>query len=61
VAALSSTFMITGFGVMWAILFLDEATGPALYAGGALILVASMLVTGFNPLRRAESVAIAKP
>ena len=61
VAALSSTFMITGFGVMWAILFLDEATGPALYAGGALILVACMLVTGFNPLRRAESVAVAKP
>ena len=61
VAALSSTFMITGFGVMWAILFLDEASGPALYAGGALILVASMLVTGFNPLRRAESVAVAKP
>ncbi|HOZ65049.1 MAG TPA: DMT family transporter [Burkholderiaceae bacterium] len=61
VAALSSTFMITGFGVMWAILFLDEATGPALYAGGALILVASMLVTGFNPLRRAEGVAVAKP
>ena len=61
VAALSSTFMITGFGVMWAILFLDEATGPALYAGGALILVASMLVTGFNPLRQAEGVGVAKP
>lgn len=61
VAALSSTFMITGFGVMWAIIFLGEATGPALYAGGALILVASMLVTGFNPLRRAEGIAVAKP
>jgi len=61
VAALSSTFMITGFGVMWAILFLDEATGPALYAGGAQILVASMLVTGFNPLRQAEGVGVAKP
>ena len=52
VAALSSTFMITGFGVLWAILFLDETTGPALYAGGTLILLASMLVMGFNPMRR---------
>lgn len=52
VAALSSTFMSTGFGVLWAVLLLNEATGPALYAGGALILLACLLVTGLNPLRR---------
>jgi drug/metabolite transporter (DMT)-like permease len=59
-AALSSTFMITGFGVLWGVVFLGETTGPALYAGGALILVACMLVTGFNPLRRSEQVGSAK-
>ena len=51
-AALSSTFMITGFGVLWAVVFLNETVGPGLYAGGALILLACTLVTGFNPLRR---------
>ena len=52
VAALSSTFLVTGFGVLFSILFLGEATGPGLYAGGALIVLASMVVMGFNPLRR---------
>ena len=51
-AALSSTFMITGFGVLWAVVFLDETVGSGLYAGGALILLACTLVTGFNPLQR---------
>jgi drug/metabolite transporter (DMT)-like permease len=61
VAALSSTFMVTGFGVLWAILFLNEESGKALYAGGMLILLASILVTGFNPLRRGVVVGSAKP
>ena len=52
VAALSSTFLVTGFGVLFSIIFLGEATGPGLYAGGALIVLASMMVMGFNPLRR---------
>lgn len=60
-AALSSTFMSTGFGVLWAILLLDEASGPVLYAGGALILLACVLVTGINPLRRTVVAAVAKP
>ncbi len=52
VAALSSTFLITGFGVLFSVVFLGEATGPGLVAGGVLIVLASMLVMGFNPLRR---------
>lgn len=52
VAALSSTFLVTGFGVLFSIIFLGEATGPGLYAGGTLIVLASMMVMGFNPLRR---------
>ncbi len=53
VAALSSTFMITIFGVVWGHVFLDEVFTPASYAGGALVLFATVLVTGFNPLRHA--------
>lgn len=52
VAALSSTFLITGFGVLFSIIFLHETTGSGLYAGGALIVLASMMVMGFNPLLR---------
>lgn len=50
-AALSSTFMSTAFGVLWAVLLLDEPTGIAMAAGGALILLACLLVMGLNPLR----------
>jgi drug/metabolite transporter (DMT)-like permease len=51
VAALSSTFMITIFGVVWGHLFLNEVFTPASYAGGALVLLATVLVTGFKPWR----------
>jgi len=50
-AALSSTFLATGFGVLWAVLLLDEPTSTAMAAGGALILLACLLVMGINPLR----------
>ena len=52
VAALSSTFMITIFGVVWGHLFLGEVFTLASYAGGVLVLLATVLVTGFNPWRR---------
>ena len=52
VAAMSPVFMIPVFGVAWGHLFLGEALSPGIFAGGALVLVASALVTGFNPLRR---------
>jgi drug/metabolite transporter (DMT)-like permease len=50
-AALSSTFLSTGFGVLWAVLLLDEPTSAAMAMGGALILLACLLVMGLNPLR----------
>jgi drug/metabolite transporter (DMT)-like permease len=50
-AALSSTFMSTGFGVLWAVLLLGEPTSAAMAMGGALILLACLLVMGLNPLR----------
>lgn len=61
VAALSSTFMVTIFGVLWGHLVLGEVFTLASYAGGALVLVATVLVTGFNPLRRPEPALVPKP
>ena len=55
VAALSSTFMITIFGVIWGHVFLQESFTVASYFGGLLVLLATMLVTGFNPLRRKDA------
>lgn len=52
VAALSSTFLVTGFGVVFAIVFLGESSGSGLYAGGVLIVLASAMVMGFNPWRK---------
>lgn len=52
VAAMSPTFMIPVFGVTWGHLFLGEQLSTGIYAGGALVLLASALVTGFNPWRK---------
>ncbi len=52
VAAMSPMFMIPVFGVAWGHLFLGEPLSPGIYAGGALVLLASALVSGFNPWRK---------
>ncbi len=52
VAAISPAFMIPVFGVTWGHLFLGEELSSGIFVGGALVLVATALVTGFNPLRR---------
>lgn len=52
VASMTPIFMIPVFGVTWGHLFLGEALSPGIFAGGTLVLLASALVTGFNPLRR---------
>ncbi len=52
VAAMSPVFLMPLFGVSWGHLFLDEPLGSGIYAGGALVLLAAALVSGFNPLRR---------
>lgn len=53
VAALSATFMATISGIIWGHLVLDEKFTGATYAGGLLVPAATVLVTGFNPWRRA--------
>jgi drug/metabolite transporter (DMT)-like permease len=52
VASMSPIFLIPVFGVTWGHLFLGEALSPGIFVGGALVLLATALVTGFNPLRR---------
>ncbi|MBU3740217.1 MAG: DMT family transporter, partial [Rhodoferax sp.] len=61
VAAMSPTFMIPVFGVAWAHLLLDEPLGPGIWLGGALVLLASALVTGFQPWRKRLEEIDAKP
>jgi drug/metabolite transporter (DMT)-like permease len=48
-SALTVTFLIPLFGILWGVLFLDEPFGPSVLAGGAAVLVGTALVTGFDP------------
>jgi len=52
VAAMSPTFLIPIFGVTWGHLFLGEELSSGIYLGGALVLLASALVTGFSPWQK---------
>jgi len=61
VAAMSPTFMIPVFGVTWGHLFLGEQLSAGIFAGGALVLLASALITGFNPWQKWLDVVDAKP
>ena len=47
-SALTVTFLIPVFGILWGVLFLDEKVGWYTFVGGAMILVGTALVTGFK-------------
>ena len=47
--ALTVTFLIPLFGVLWGWLFLDETVGWHTLAGAAIVIVGTALVTGFSP------------
>ncbi len=47
--ALTVTFLIPLFGVLWGHLFLDEAVGWHTVAGTIVVLAGTALVTGFSP------------
>lgn len=53
--------LVPVFGVLWGHLFLGEQLGHGLLLGGSLVLLASALITGFNPLQRWLDLANAKP
>jgi drug/metabolite transporter (DMT)-like permease len=50
-AATSSALMIPLFGVTWGRLFLGEPVTSGMVPGALLVLAATALITGFNPLR----------
>jgi drug/metabolite transporter (DMT)-like permease len=52
--AISVTFLIPLFGALWGALFLGEAVTPAMWAGGAVILAGTALVTGVVTLPVAQ-------
>jgi len=60
VAAMSPTFMIPVFGVIWGHVFLGESLSTGIFLGGALVLLASALITGFNPWQKSLDVADTK-
>lgn len=47
--ALSVGFLIPVFGVLWGSLFLHEHIGIQTVLGGAIVLVGTALITGFDP------------
>jgi drug/metabolite transporter (DMT)-like permease len=49
-SALTVTFLIPAFGILWGVLFLGEPFGTATVVGAAIVLAGTALVTGFNPL-----------
>jgi drug/metabolite transporter (DMT)-like permease len=50
-SALSVTFLIPLFGILWGALFLDESVGWHTLIGAVVVLAGTMLVTGFTPRR----------
>ncbi|MDN3612310.1 DMT family transporter [Vibrio ostreicida] len=50
-SALSVTFIIPVFGILWGTLILDEPIGLNTALGTLLVLGGTMLVTGFSPLK----------
>lgn len=51
VASMMPMFFVPLFGVAWGHLALGEALGTGIYLGGALVLVAGVLVTDLRPWR----------
>lgn len=47
--ALSVGFLIPVFGVLWGALFLHEHIGVQTVLGGAIVLIGTALITGFDP------------
>lgn len=49
-SALTVTFLIPLFGILWGALFLAEAVTVYTFIGAGMVLLGTALVTGFNPL-----------
>jgi drug/metabolite transporter (DMT)-like permease len=60
-AAMTPSFMIPLFGVLWGHLFLGEPVSSGMLVGAALVLLATALVTDFNPFAKPQDAATATP
>lgn len=49
-SALTVTFLIPLFGIVWGVLFLGEPFSASTFVGAMIVLCGTALVTGFNPL-----------
>lgn len=49
-SALTVTFLIPLFGIVWGVVFLGEPFSTSTVVGALIVLVGTALVTGFNPL-----------
>jgi drug/metabolite transporter (DMT)-like permease len=56
-SALTVTFLIPVFGVLWGVLFLGERVGWNTFVGAAVVLVGTALVTGFGLPRTSVAAA----
>lgn len=54
-SALSVTFLIPVFGILWGNLFLGEAIGINTVVGSVLVITGTMLVTGLSPTQMFKS------
>jgi len=52
-SALTVTFLSPLFGILWGVLFLGETVGWYTFAGAAIVITGTALVTGFRFTRRA--------
>lgn len=52
-SALTVTFLSPLFGILWGVLFLGETVGWYTFAGAAIVITGTVLVTGFRFGRRA--------
>jgi len=48
-SALTVTFLSPLFGILWGVLFLQESVGWYTFAGAAIVITGTALVTGFRP------------
>jgi len=48
-SALTVTFLSPLFGILWGVLFLGETVGWYTFAGAAIVITGTALVTGFRP------------
>ncbi|NVD73903.1 DMT family transporter [Duganella sp. BJB488] len=48
-SALTVTFLSPLFGILWGVMFLQESVGWYTFAGAAIVITGTALVTGFRP------------